>query len=55
MTRIEPDALPAAAGLTMVDNGTEDGITWTRLTDGMVDYMVHYNPATGEETVHIID
>lgn len=38
--------------LTFVGNGTEDGRTWSRYTDGERDYMLLYDPETREEELY---
>jgi hypothetical protein len=37
-----------------IANGTEDGLTWTRWTDGERDYEVVYDPETKEEHIKIV-
>lgn len=44
--------LPTA--LDMVQNGSENGETWTRYTDGEDDFMATYNPETGEARYFLI-
>ena len=41
--------------LIFVESGSEGGITWTRYTDGVVDYMIEFNPKTKIEKVTVIE
>ena len=42
-------------GMEMVGCGQENGLTWTRYTDHVQDFLVVFNPETQEESIEIID